>query len=778
MHELSPALQPLAAYRQWLIYRLVPGRQAGKLDKIPLNPNTLRACSAHDPAAWVSYAEAVAVAAAMGDDYGAAFVLTAADPFWLLDIDQCAIGGQWSPLAVKLCRRLAGAAVEISQSGTGLHVIGSGNPGPHGCKNAAHGLELYTEARFIAITDRATTGNAATDCSAALAGVVSEYFPPGVAQDQAAEWTDGPVEGARPPESDGGVLRLLHRGSGNVAAAAFGGRATGAELWAGDADALARAYPDNYGQGRAYDASSADAALAAHLVYLTGKDCERTLRLMWRSGLVRDKWEARPDYLQRTILNAKARCDVLIGAERQAQEPETVPVERSGLPFQASVETVQVLDLRGARLLRYNGAFLTYEPEGYYREIEEESIRREVRQYYGAWLSPNKVSRAVDELKAATILDSYGVEMPYWVDPAPGMPDASELIVCRNGILHPETGRLYEHTDSLLTYNALPFDYDPAAPTPTEWLRFLNDLWPDDAEAQRELQKLFGYVLTLDTSLHKIFAIVGPKRSGKGTIARVLRNLVGDRNAAAPTMTQLGKEFGLESLIGSQIAIIPDARMGSTTDKAVVGERLLSISGEDAMDVPRKYRGVWHGKLDTRIIVMSNELPSLPDASGALASRYVIFSLQRSFYGREDHTLGKRLEGELPGILRWALEGLEMLRADGYIRTPASGEALADELDRVGSPVKAFVADRCLWAEGASVLKSDLWASYRDWHMHEGIPGQPMSKEMFGRSIKAAFGGEIREARLRQDDGSRPWGWMGLRLIGGETSRAAEAFGR
>jgi len=69
--------------------------------------------------------------------------------------------------------------------------------------------------------------------------------------------------------------------------------------------ALAAAYPDPEGTRR-YDASSADAALAQHLAFWTGSDCERMQRLMRRSALVREKYE-REDYLPRTILSATSR---------------------------------------------------------------------------------------------------------------------------------------------------------------------------------------------------------------------------------------------------------------------------------------------------------------------------------------------------------------------------------------------------------------------------------------------------------------------------------------
>ncbi|WP_396126770.1 phage NrS-1 polymerase family protein [Acidicapsa ligni] len=76
-----------------------------------------------------------------------------------------------------------------------------------------------------------------------------------------------------------------------------------------DAKALALAYPD---PARGYDASAADSAIAQHLAFWTGKNCERIRNIMYQSKLVRDKWE-REDYLPRTILGVVARqVDVFI----------------------------------------------------------------------------------------------------------------------------------------------------------------------------------------------------------------------------------------------------------------------------------------------------------------------------------------------------------------------------------------------------------------------------------------------------------------------------------
>ena len=69
-----------------------------------------------------------------------------------------------------------------------------------------------------------------------------------------------------------------------------------------------------------------------------------------------------------------------------------------------------------------------------------------------------------------------------------------------------------------------------------------------------------------------MFLFVGPKRGGKGTIARVLTSMVGRHNVAGPTLASLGTNFGLQDLIGKPVAVISDARIGSKSDASLIAE--------------------------------------------------------------------------------------------------------------------------------------------------------------------------------------------------------------
>ena len=172
--------------------------------------------------------------------------------------------------------------------------------------------------------------------------------------------------------------------------------------------------------------------------------------------------------------------------------------------------------------------------------------------------------------------------------------------------------------------------------------------------------------------------IVGPKRSGKGTIARVIRALIGPANACGPTLASLSTNFGLWPFLGKSLAIVSDARLSGRTDSQIVVERLLSISGEDALTIDRKNLEPVTGKLPTRIMLLSNELPRLGDSSVPLAGRMLLLRLRESFYGREDHALTDKLLSELPGILNWAIVGWSTLRGRGRFAQPESAADLLE----------------------------------------------------------------------------------------------------
>jgi putative DNA primase/helicase len=288
---------------------------------------------------------------------------------------------------------------------------------------------------------------------------------------------------------------------------------------------------------------------------------------------------------------------------------------------------------------------------------------------------------------------------------------------------------------------SVPFEFDENAPEPVVWLEFLDSVWPNDKESVALLQEYVGYVLSGRTDMQKMLLLIGPTRSGKGTIARMLVAMIGRGQAAGPTLASLATNFGLSPLLGKPLAIVSDARLGDTPAHTVV-ERLLSITGEDMLTIDRKFRDPWSGKLPTRFVILTNELPRFKDSSAAIANRMLILQMTRSFLGHEDRTLDSRLRAELPSILTWALEGLDRLIAEDRFTVPAASEDAANLMADLASPVSAFVRDRCVRTPTSSIEVDALYHAWTTWAVANGHHAG--AKPTFGRNLRAV----LPEARI------------------------------
>jgi putative DNA primase/helicase len=309
------------------------------------------------------------------------------------------------------------------------------------------------------------------------------------------------------------------------------------------------------------------------------------------------------------------------------------------------------------------------------------------------------------------------------------------MISCENGFLNLATREIHDHSPALFNVVSVPFAYDEDAPLPAEWFAFLDSVWPDDPDSVMLLQEYIGYILSGRTDLQKMLLLIGPTRSGKGTIARMLAALVGRGHTVGPTLASLGTNFGLSPLLGRPLAVVSDARLSGNSPTSTIVERLLSISGEDLMTVDRKYRDPWSGKLPTRFVILSNELPKFRDSSGAIANRLLILQMTESFLGREDPTLDDRLAAELPGILMWALEGLDRLVRNGRFTVPGASADAANLMMDLASPISAFVRDRCVRDVNATVERDVLYHAWKDWAEENGHMAG--AKSTFGRDLRA-----------------------------------------
>jgi hypothetical protein len=527
MDLLPAAFFGLSFYKQFVVYVLRDSsKRAGKKDKIPINYKTGKFADHSDISIRLDITSAINISNQLGKNYGVGFVFTDDDPFWFLDIDDCLEeNGDWSPLAQHLATQLEGAAIEISNSGRGLHIIGSGIAPAHKCNPQEHNLEFYTSKRFVALTGNAAAGDVTKDFTHVLPWLISTYFSIDSKIDEHTpiNWVEkwnfyaasAPCKHWGGPSDDETLLKIaLSAQSGR---AVFNGHASFSDLYLSNIEVLARVYNNNE--------SSYDAALAQHLAFWTGNDPERMKRLMMRSQLVREKW-GRDDYLGRTIVSACEKATMWFKTN-ELQAPTNIEsttkkdaVLVTGSTF-ATIEDqlklfkdcVYICDIHralisGGRLLKpeqFNSIF------GGYTFLMDNANQRTSRKGWDAFI------------------DSQAIRWPR-VDG-----------VCFKPNL--ETGIIVEKNNRKLINSYYPITTIRKQGDPTPFLKHLEKLFPIDRDRLIITSYLAGVVQYKGRKFQWAPLIQGVEGNGKTILSYAVAYAVGETYSHFPKAKEIDSKF-------------------------------------------------------------------------------------------------------------------------------------------------------------------------------------------------------------------------------------------
>ncbi len=286
----------------------------------------------------------------------------------------------------------------------------------------------------------------------------------------------------------------------------------------------------------------------------------------------------------------------------------------------------------------------------------------------------------------------------------------------QNGILDLDTGKLVGHTPEFFNTTWIDAPWNPDAVLDgSAYQGFLRDMlvWDDQIAV---MQEIFGYVLSGATYMQKCFNIIGQRRCGKGTMMRLFKSMLGGLVYSIRSH-QLGGRFVMEGAIDKSLMMVPDVRLSKDSDFAAIAEMILTITGEDDIDVERKGRTGWSGRTTVRLMLLSNSVPLFRDGDGVLASRFIYIMCPNSFYGREDHGLLDKLLTERDVILRWAVEGWQRLRRQQRFTQSAYNTKLMGEAEVRMDPVGKFIETFCdITGDAKDFLSTEtLFTFFQPW---------------------------------------------------------------
>lgn len=424
------------------------------------------------------------------------------------------------------------------------------------------------------------------------------------------------------------------------------------------------------------------------------------------------------------------------------------------------------LAARPEKLIFAADQFYSLERNTVWREYPDDALANEIFLTDPTLsLTPHKIRTMVESLRMACRTDARPFD---WIDEPMDGPDPANLIVFRNGLLDTRREELREHDGRLFITGTPDYDYDPDAKCPT-WDRCLAE-WLHES-FHDTLHEFLGYLLTPDTRYEKLLALIGARRGGKSTILRVMRELVGAQHVASRSLNDLGGEFGLEGCLDKRIIAIPDAHDSELSKRSIALDRIKTISGNDSVSINRKNMPIVTAHIPARLVIAANRNPKFIDESGALAAREIILVFERSFEGREDRDLARKLRRELSGIANRALEGLRRLREnEGRFTVGTRGREALRELQASQSPALRF-ARHALDITGNPDDCAPLdvvFEFYLAWVDEERLGGKERrSRSDFKEDLAAALAARgVRFTRRRWHDPAKPEGRIAPRVRG------------
>ncbi len=308
------------------------------------------------------------------------------------------------------------------------------------------------------------------------------------------------------------------------------------------------------------------------------------------------------------------------------------------------------------------------------------------------------------------------------------------LVNCKNGTIDLRTGELRQHRRDDFITHVLPLKYDPQATCP-RWEQFLNEVFKGDAELIDFIHRAVGYSLTGDISEQVFFILYGIGANGKSTFLNTLRAALGPlalhTNIEAFTARDTGRiPEDRARLRGARFATTSETAKGHRLDESFVKD----ATGGEPITARFLHQNSFEFNPEFKLWLACNHKPQINGTDEGIWRRVRLVPFTARFENSErDPNLAYKLTQELPGVLRWAVDGCREWQDKG-LGMPNAVERATNEYRNEQDVVGIFLEECCEQSRELSVSSSELYQAYKSWAEHGGFG--VLNQRNFGLAVK------------------------------------------
>jgi len=270
-------------------------------------------------------------------------------------------------------------------------------------------------------------------------------------------------------------------------------------------------------------------------------------------------------------------------------------------------------------------------------------------------LSSNKVSSVTLAVKSNS--KAHGDPEDFDKDPW--------LLNVANGTLNLRSGELNDHNPLNLLWGKSPTAWNPDAMAP-RFHRFMEEIMPDPA-TRRTVQEILGASLPGVTLAEILPVFIGTGRNGKSVLLNTVGAVLGqDFFGVVDKQLLTGSRFeahpeNVMSLRGKRLVFASETEAG----EKFAASNIKMLTGGDHLRGRFMRENTQTFKPTHSMVLVTNNEPRVDDTGAAIWARLKRIPFTVSFLGREDPMLTEKLGREHEGILRWLVEGLHRVLANG-----------------------------------------------------------------------------------------------------------------
>ncbi len=761
VNVFSAVPEEMKQHKCWVCW--TKEKRDGKTTKVPKNPRTNGNALPTLSATWSTFKEAETYYTGHPQTIeGVGYVFTESNGVVGIDIDHCVDGKHIICDKIQELVDRCPSYVELSPSGTGVHMYVKGKwKEPGGRKNNRLGngiaIEVYPKARFFTVTGNAFGAvRPLAEGQELLDSIYDQYF----ATDKETE-TLVPARledlGIEPEY----VKRLKERLKNS--------RGWLSLLW--------------NGQHTKESESEADMALLCRLLiicdgdeedakklfmaspYALHKDGEHKKKLnredYWRMSIdnAMEYLEQHPEFDQHDCFRPLLRFDgdndgnacmlfeYVDGNVRYCKEQKTWLIYKDGCWVNDAVDQ----ELKEKAVEMYRKLKTTVKAIANER-CEDSEERKKVeaclKKKIKSFDSPggiNSVITYAQSYKEFTVSESQ-------------LDTHDDMLAAGNGIINLRTGELMPFDRQLYITRQTPVNYNPDAPVPECWLRFLNDTSGGNPEWVDYMQLVLGYCITGCTNHEAFFVFHGETgNNGKSTLLKTLQKLFPQHVISLNKVALEESKSGSE--LNSSLASAKSYRMvimDESDGKRQLNDSLVrTIASGESPNIRDLYERTKSYTPHYKLVFCGNFIPKFNWQLHANLRRLCLIPFNNTIAdSKVDIHLEEKLWKECEGILAWIVKGaMRSFKENVAKDQPAVIKEYTRELMYQEDPIFAFCQDEIdsTCNPEDTVQAKPLFERYNNWRELNGLPRLEYKKAIssFGNRLKTL--GYIKEFDSRKN---------------------------